>query len=74
MSEHMAYVAGGHVFCPVQRADVDVDQCFGCQRLRRINDTASPPYVLCDARDLLQQGAPDPLFVEWWFQRHRRAR
>ena len=74
MNERRTYVAGGHVFCQQERADIDVEQCFDCSRLRRVNDTASPPYLLCDVTDLPEAGAEDPLFLEWWFQHHRRAR
>jgi len=69
-----AYVSGGHVFCRIRREDVDVGTCFGCDRLRKVDEKSSPPYLVCELKSVPMEVAEDPLFVEWWFQHHRRAR
>lgn len=74
MREMKAYVAGGHVFCQVNREDRDVEQCFGCRRLVRVNDVSSPPFIICDATDMPETTGGDPLLVEWWYRHHRRGR
>lgn len=39
---------GERVGCPLQRRDVDVDECQGCPRLKAIDLGARVPYVACD--------------------------
>jgi hypothetical protein len=39
---------GEKVGCPLQRRDVDIDECQGCPRLREIDLDASVPFVVCD--------------------------
>ncbi len=38
---------GERVGCPVQRRDVDVDECQGCSRLKDLDLQAAVPYVVC---------------------------
>jgi len=73
MAERKAFVSGGHVYCQLRKEDRDVVECFGCIRLREVNDRSSPPFILCDATDLPERGANDPQFVEWWYTHHRRG-
>ncbi len=74
MAEVRAYVAGGHVYCPLARLDRDVSDCLACERFRQIDEKHSPPYLVCDLEEIPQDAGTDPLFVEWWYQHHRRAR
>ncbi len=74
MAEQNAFVSGGHVYCQLRHEDRDVAECFGCDRLRRVNDKSSPPFVVCDVPDLPHAGVGDPGFVEWWYAHHRRGR
>jgi hypothetical protein len=74
MAERKVYVSGGHVYCQVAHADRDIEECFGCRRLKQLNDRASPPYVLCDTASLPGDAITDPEFMQWWYQHHRRAR
>jgi hypothetical protein len=41
-------VANGRVFCRVQRADIDVDECVGCPHLRVMDGRGT--FVVCDGR------------------------
>lgn len=41
-------VANGRVFCRIQGADIDVDNCIGCPHLRVMDGRAS--YIVCDGR------------------------
>lgn len=43
-----SYVAAGRVFCRVQRADVDLDECVGCPHLRVMDGRGS--FIVCDGR------------------------
>jgi hypothetical protein len=70
----IAYVSGGHVFCQVDRVDRDVQFCVGCQRLKQVNEKSSPPYIVCDLKDVSQSASVDPQFVVWWFEHHRPRR
>jgi predicted secreted hydrolase len=74
MSEVRSFVAGGHVYCHFDRADKDVSECFGCSRLRRVHERASPPFIVCELEEIPKDLANDPQFIEWWYQHHRRAR
>lgn len=74
MADVRTYVVGRHVYCPVDRVDRDVEHCFGCQSLKRVNDKSSPQYVVCDVKDVRQPTSGDPLFVEWWSEHHRLRR
>lgn len=49
------YGGGERVGCPLRGRDVDVDECQGCPRLKKIDLQADVPYVVCDA----------PL-ASWW--------
>ena len=73
MPEVRAFVAGGHVYCHARRADRDVSDCLDCERLLHVDEKSSPPYIVCDV-DEADASAQDPLFVEWWYRHHRRAR
>ncbi len=74
MAEVRAYVSGGHVFCQVDRMDRDVEHCITCQRLKQVNDKSSPPYIVCDVKDVRSPASGEPLFAEWWFEHHRPRR
>lgn len=74
MSEIRSYVAGGHVYCRFKRADMDVSECLGCARLKELNDRSSPPFLLCEDRDIPGTVLEGREFAQWWFQHHRRAR
>jgi hypothetical protein len=74
MNEVRAYVSGGHVYCRLDHEDRDIDQCFGCSRLKRVDEKSSPPYIVCDVKGVAETAVGDPLFVEWWYQHHRRSR
>ena len=41
-------VTNGRVFCRVQRADIDFDNCIGCTHLRVMDGRMS--YIVCDGR------------------------
>jgi hypothetical protein len=41
-------VQNGRVFCRVERADIDVDQCVGCAHLRLFD--GSGKFIVCDGR------------------------
>ncbi len=73
MALRKAFVSGGHVYCQPRREDRDVAMCFGCRRLREVNDRSSPPFIQCDVTDMPQADANDPRFVEWWYAHHRRG-
>ncbi len=62
------------MYCPVARVDRDVSDCLACERLRQVHEQHSPPYLVCDLDEIPEEAATDPLFVEWWYQHHRRAR
>ncbi len=69
-----AYLSGGHVYCPLRHADVDIVEWFGCDRLEELNRRSSPPYIVCDASKRAELGHVDPLHLSWRYQHHRRAR
>jgi hypothetical protein len=41
-------VTNGRVFCRVQDADIDFDNCIGCPHLRVMDGRGS--YIVCDGR------------------------
>ena len=41
-------VTNGRVFCRVQSADIDFDDCIGCPHLRVMDGRGS--YIVCDGR------------------------
>ena len=41
-------VTNGRVFCRVQDADIDFDNCIGCPHLRVLDGRGS--YIVCDGR------------------------
>lgn len=47
-SADRANVTTGRVFCRVQRADIDVDQCVGCPHLRVMDGRGA--FIVCDGR------------------------
>ena len=67
-----AFISGGHVYCRVQRADMDIERCFSCSRLRVLADEASPPFVVCDTSGIVPDLADERLFTEWRRQHHAR--
>lgn len=48
LSADRANVTTGRVFCRVQRADLDVDQCVGCPHLRVMDGRGA--FIVCDGR------------------------
>ena len=68
------YLAGGHVFCAMRRADVEIDECMGCPSLKQLNDASSPPYILCERIGMAASRDIDQGYMEWWYQHHRRTR
>ena len=69
-----SYIAGGHVYCKIEKRDMDIDQCVGCARLRTIDEKASPPYLVCESSTVPSEALLDPEFMSWWHQHHRPAR
>jgi hypothetical protein len=69
-----AYISGGHVYCRVQRADMDIERCFSCIRLRVLADEASPPFIVCDTSGIAPDANDERAFAEWRYQHHRGAR
>jgi len=69
-----SYLAGGHVYCSMRRADVDIDECLGCPSLRELNDGSSPPYIVCERLATAGTRDIDRGYVEWWYRHHRRTR
>jgi hypothetical protein len=59
MPKELHLVDEGFVYCPRRRKDVDVEQCFACSRLDRMDLDARHPYVVCDV-GLLRALAPSP--------------
>lgn len=39
---------GERVGCPLQRRDVDVDECQACPRLKTMDLEAQVPFIVCD--------------------------
>lgn len=68
-----SYIAGGHVFCRVQQRDIDIEQCFGCMRLRTLGDEASPPFIECDTRDITPSLEEQRAHAQWRIQHHQRT-
>ena len=48
MAKELHLVDEGFVFCPVRHKDVDIDRCFGCARLERMDLDSRHPYVVCE--------------------------
>lgn len=67
-----SYLSGGHVYCTMRRADVEIDECLACPQLKELNDGSSPPYIVCDL--VRQPRDMDRGYFEWWYQHHRRRR
>jgi hypothetical protein len=65
-----AYIAGGHVYCRVQRQDVDIERCFGCARLRVLGDEASPPFVVCDTSGVAPDVDDERAYAVWRLRHH----
>lgn len=74
MADVRTYVSDGQVQCPVDLVDRDVEHCFRCQRLKRVNDKTSPPYIVCDVKEVRRPAGGDPPFVEFEHHRPRRSR
>ena len=74
MAEGKAYIAGGHVYCRVQRRDMDIEKCFSCTRLGILADEASPPYITCDVKGVVEDGDAARMFAEWRYMHHRSPR
>ena len=68
-----AYIAGGHVYCRVQRRDVDIEECFSCTRLRALADEASPPFVMCDTSGVAPDSGDERAYAEWRYQHRQRG-
>ena len=66
-----AYIAGGHVYCRVQREDMDVERCFSCARLRVLADEASPPFIVCDTSGIAPDAADEGAYALWRTRHHR---
>ncbi|HEY6203713.1 MAG TPA: hypothetical protein VI056_11815 [Candidatus Limnocylindria bacterium] len=71
---HRSYLAGGHVYCTMRRADLDIDECFGCPSLKELNDRVSPPYIVCERIEPAGIRDVDRSYLEWLYQHHRRMR
>ena len=74
MRETKTHLAGGHVFCPASRADMDIQSCFSCGRLRVLADEASPPFIVCDTSDVQPDATDRRAYEEWRHRHHRTAR
>jgi hypothetical protein len=74
VSEVKASISGGHVYCHVQRKDMDIEKCFTCSRLRTLADEASPPFIICDTGGVLPSGDDERAYAQWRYQHHRTAR
>jgi len=48
ISTDRSHVQDGRVFCRVERADIDVDDCIGCTHLRLLD--GSGEYIVCDGQ------------------------
>ena len=53
MSKQLHLVDQGFVYCPLRRKDVDIDECFGCERLDRVDLDSRHPSIVCDVPLLL---------------------
>jgi hypothetical protein len=53
MSKQLHLVEDGFVYCLLRRKDVDIESCFGCSKLHRIDLDSRHPYVVCDVPPLL---------------------
>jgi hypothetical protein len=51
------YIDQGSVWCPVKRADVDVDRCFACGAFRDLVEADGRTYLVC-------KPAPPPVTPE----------
>ena len=70
-----SYIAGGHVYCRVKRADMDVvETCFSCSRLRVLGDQASPPFLVCDTSGTIPDVEDAAAYARWRRQHHRGER
>ncbi len=69
-----AYIAGGHVYCRVARADKDIEQCFSCARLKVLADEASPPFIVCDTGGVAPDGMDEAAYSQWRREHHRPER
>ena len=43
-----SHVQNGRVFCRLERADIDVDECVGCAHLRLFDGRGK--FIVCDGR------------------------
>jgi hypothetical protein len=43
-----SHVQHGRVFCRVERADIDIDNCVGCAHLRLLD--GSGKFIVCDGQ------------------------
>ena len=69
-----AYISGGHVYCRVQQADMDIERCFSCTRLGVLADEASPPFIVCDTSGIALDASDERAFAEWRYVHHRGTR
>jgi hypothetical protein len=45
--EQTRYVDSGFVGCPIHNCDADIERCYACPRLIRVNLQADSPYIVC---------------------------
>ncbi|MEA2661735.1 MAG: hypothetical protein QOH08_1307 [Chloroflexota bacterium] len=43
------FIDDGRVGCAVRGTDVELDECLGCAKLRRVVEH-DPPFIVCTAR------------------------
>jgi hypothetical protein len=48
ITANRCHVEDGRVFCRVERADIDVDDCVGCAHLRLLD--GSGKFIVCDGQ------------------------
>ena len=48
VNANRSHVQGGRVFCRVEGADIDVDNCLGCAHLRQLDGIGK--FIVCDGR------------------------
>jgi hypothetical protein len=68
------YIAGGHVYCRVRHADMDIAKCFSCTRLKVLGDQASPPFIVCDTSGAVSDLEDAQAYARWRQQHHRPER
>jgi len=58
MAERKALIDGNTAYCAVRRADVDVERCLICPRLRDIRMDRDRPVLICRLDTIFGQELP----------------